>query len=100
MLVRVGDAKTIGGGRIRVFEVSGSKVAVANTGDHLYAFDETCTHEGCSLSTGKLEGTTVTCPCHGSRFDVASGAVVRGPATEPVRTHRAEVLGEDLLVGD
>src|SRR5262249_35609186 len=62
------------------------------------AFDDTCTHRGCSLASGKLDGTTVTCPCHGSQFDVTSGAVVRGPATRPVRSRLVEVKGNDLLV--
>jgi nitrite reductase/ring-hydroxylating ferredoxin subunit len=65
--------------------VSGDrKIAVANVGGELHGFDDTCTHRGCSLAQGTLEGTVVTCPCHGSQFDVTTGAVVRGPATEPV----------------
>ena len=53
----------------------------------LYAFDDLCTHEGCQLSAGKLDGTTLMCPCHGSQFDVASGAVIRGPAKQPLTTY-------------
>lgn len=65
--------------------VSGDrKVAVANVDGTLHAFDDTCTHRGCSLADGTLDGTIVTCPCHGSQFDVTTGAVVRGPAAEPV----------------
>jgi nitrite reductase/ring-hydroxylating ferredoxin subunit len=73
-------------------------VAVANVDGRLLAFDDTCTHRGCSLATGDLDGATVTCPCHGSQFDVASGAVLRGPTETPVRSRRVEVQGEDLLV--
>ena len=40
----------------------------------------------------------MTCPCHGSRFDVTSGAVLRGPARRPVRTHVVSTVGEDVLV--
>jgi nitrite reductase/ring-hydroxylating ferredoxin subunit len=82
---------------MRVFDVGGIKVNVANVAGHLYAFDDTCTHQGCSLARGKLEGTTVTCACHGSRFDVTSGAVLRGPAEESVRSRPMQVEGEDLL---
>jgi nitrite reductase/ring-hydroxylating ferredoxin subunit len=53
---------------------------------------------GCSLGEGKLEGTTVTCPCHGSQFDVTSGAVIRGPAHQPVRSRSVQVEGDDLLI--
>ena len=66
-------------------------------GGHLYAFDDTCTHVGCSLANGELEGTTVTCACHGSQFDVTSGAVLRGPAQRPVRSRAMQVEGDELL---
>ncbi len=79
------------------FDVAGIQVAVANSAGHLYGFDDTCTHAGCSLAMGTLEGTTVTCRCHGSQFDVTSGAVVRGPAREPVRSRVIWVEGDDLL---
>jgi 3-phenylpropionate/trans-cinnamate dioxygenase ferredoxin component len=63
------------------------RVSVARIGDKLYAFSDQCTHEGCQLSAGRLTGTTLMCPCHGSQFDVSSGAVVRGPAKLPLATY-------------
>jgi nitrite reductase/ring-hydroxylating ferredoxin subunit len=98
MLVRIGSSKDVASGAMRVFDVSGTKVTVAGTDGELYAFDDTCTHAGCSLATGELDGTTVTCPCHGSRFDVTSGAVLRGPASRSVRSRAVRVEGDDLLV--
>ena len=98
MRVRVGSSKDVIAGTIRVFDVSGTKVDVTSVGGRLYAFDDTCTHRGCSLAKGKLDGTTVTCPCHGSQFDVTSGAVVRGPAQQPVRSRSVQVDGENLFV--
>ena len=74
--------------------VSGAvKVAIANVGGELHGFDDTCTHRGCSLAQGTLEGNVVTCPCHGSQFDVTTGAVVRGPATEPVAVVQLDPSG-------
>jgi nitrite reductase/ring-hydroxylating ferredoxin subunit len=98
MLVRVGNVEDVATGQIRAFDVAGMKVDVANADGHLYALDDTCTHRGCSLATGQLDRTTVTCPCHGSQFDVRSGAVVRGPATRPVRSRSVQIAGEDLLI--
>jgi nitrite reductase/ring-hydroxylating ferredoxin subunit len=98
MLVRVSDANNLAEGEMRVLEITGSKVSVAASGGRLFAFDDTCTHRGCSLGAGELAGTTVTCPCHGSQFDVTSGAVIRGPAQQPVRSRLVEVDGRDLLV--
>jgi nitrite reductase/ring-hydroxylating ferredoxin subunit len=97
-MVRVNGESNFAEGEIRVFEVAGAKVSVAAAGGRLYAFDDACTHKGCSLGEGKLEGTTVTCPCHGSQFDVTSGAVIRGPAQRPVRSRSVEADGEDLLL--
>jgi nitrite reductase/ring-hydroxylating ferredoxin subunit len=96
-LVRIGKANDVVPGQMRVFDLDGTKVNVASTGGHLYAFDDTCTHTGCSLARGKLDGTTVTCACHGSQFDVTSGAVLRGPAKRPVRSRSVKVEGENLL---
>jgi nitrite reductase/ring-hydroxylating ferredoxin subunit len=98
MLVRVGDAKDVVNNEMRVFDIAGTKVNIASALGQLYAFDDTCTHKGCSLAKGKLDGTTVTYPCHGSQFDVTSGAVLRGPAQQPVRSRLVQVEGEDLLV--
>lgn len=98
MLVRIDNAKDITAGQMRVFDVEGTKVNVARVGGQLHAFDDTCTHEACSLAKGKLDGTTITCPCHGSQFDVTSGAVLRGPAQRPVRSRLVQVEGDALFV--
>ena len=98
MLVRIDNAKDIAAGEMRVFDVEGTKVNVASVGGQIHAFDDTCTHKACSLAKGKLDSTTVTCPCHGSQFDVTSGAVLRGPAQRPVRSRLVQVEGDDLLV--
>jgi 3-phenylpropionate/trans-cinnamate dioxygenase ferredoxin subunit len=98
MRVRIGSSKDIAPGQMRAFDIEGTKVNVANVNGNLYAVDDTCTHMGCSLANGKLNGTTVTCPCHGSQFDVTSGAVIRGPAIRPVRSHAVKIEGEEICV--
>lgn len=98
MLIKVSQAHKFAEGEMRVIDVAGTKVSVAFAGGSLHAFDDTCPHRGCSLASGKLDGTTVTCPCHGSQFDVTSGAVLHGPAQQPVRSRSVQIDGEDLLV--
>lgn len=97
MFVRVGTIRDVPIGGMRAFDVAGVKVTVANANGQLHAFEDTCTHMGCSLANGSLEGTTVTCACHGSQFDVTSGAVLRGPAQRPVRSLPLQVNGDELL---
>jgi nitrite reductase/ring-hydroxylating ferredoxin subunit len=97
--VTVGPAADLSEGEMRAFEVGGRRVTVARVDGSLHAFDDTCAHRRCSLAEGDLEDATVTCPCHGSRFDVATGAVLNPPATEPVRTYPVRVEGDDLQVG-
>jgi nitrite reductase/ring-hydroxylating ferredoxin subunit len=62
------------------------RVAVARVDDRLYAFDDlcTCAASRCPLSGGLLTGTVIMCQCHGSRFDITTGAAITGPATEPL----------------
>lgn len=96
--VKVGDAGEVADGDLASYPVGDRTVAVANVGGTLYAFDDVCTHQQCSLAEGDLDGTTVECPCHGSQFDVTTGAVMNGPATEPVDTFEVREEGSDLQV--
>ncbi len=96
---RLGD---IPAGGVALFDVEGKSIAVANVGGRLFAFDDVCTHRGCSLASGRLDDTSITCPCHGSVFQVTDGSVASGPATEPLRTYEVQVVDDELsiLVGN
>jgi 3-phenylpropionate/trans-cinnamate dioxygenase ferredoxin subunit len=98
-MTTVGKAGDIPEGDMASFQVGGEDVAVANVGGSYHAFGDVCTHAQCLLSEGDLEDTIVTCPCHGSQFDVTSGAVRNGPATEPVLAYRVSVDADDLRIG-
>jgi 3-phenylpropionate/trans-cinnamate dioxygenase ferredoxin subunit len=97
--VRVGMAADIKPGELAVFEVEGARIAVANADGRYFAIDDTCTHEQCSLAAeGTLEGTVVTCGCHGAQFDVTTGAVLAPPAPEPLRVYPLKVDRGALVV--
>ena len=92
--------------KFRVSEVpSGSArlvgdAAVFNVDGTFCATQNNCPHRQGPLSEGKLDGSTVTCPWHGSQFNVCTGAVLRGPAQVPLKTYRVTVEGEIGRVGD
>jgi nitrite reductase/ring-hydroxylating ferredoxin subunit len=78
--------------------VGRDRIAIANVGGTFHAFNNACTHLRCSLAEGELEGTVVTCPCHGCQFDVTTGQVLRGPAQEPVHVYAARVINWAIQV--
>jgi nitrite reductase/ring-hydroxylating ferredoxin subunit len=94
----VGRTEDVPEGEMRQFQVGGEDVAVANVDGAFHAFGDTCTHMQCSLADGDLDGTTVTCACHGSEFDVTSGDVLNGPATEPVSSFEVSAEGGELRI--
>ena len=64
-------------GTMRAVSVAGREILLARVGDKYYAADNLCPHMKGNLSQGKLEGTVITCPLHGSQFDISNGQVVR-----------------------
>ena len=80
------------------FDAGGHEIAVANVDGTFYALSDICTHRRCSLSKGELDGTALECICHGSRFDVSTGDVLRGPAKRSVQVYAVRVQGDALVV--
>lgn len=87
-------------GQMRAYALAGAgPIAVAwLENGALAAFDDTCSHEQCSLSDGDLEGPWVVCYCHNSAFELESGAVVRGPAEDPIRVHETRIVDGELQI--
>jgi nitrite reductase/ring-hydroxylating ferredoxin subunit len=76
------------------------RISIARVDDRLYAFDDlcTCSDQPCPLSGGLLTGTTIICQCHGSRFDISSGAVVSGPATNALNVYEVQEFEHGIEV--
>jgi nitrite reductase/ring-hydroxylating ferredoxin subunit len=96
--IQVGLAKDVPSGAMKGFKAEGKGIVVSNIGGKFFAIGDRCTHRRCSLSKGKMEGELVTCPCHGSRFNLKTGAVVKGPATEPEPVYPVTVEGDGIWV--
>jgi 3-phenylpropionate/trans-cinnamate dioxygenase ferredoxin subunit len=73
-------------------DIDGTAVAVVRTEDGgVYAVHDECSHASVPLSEGEIEGCTLECWLHGSRFDLRTGAPTGLPATEPVPVYPVEV---------
>jgi len=77
------DASLLPEGRPTRVVVDETPVLLLREGERFYAIHDRCSHRGCSLSDGSVEGDEIVCACHGSRFDRRDGSVRSGPATAP-----------------
>lgn len=97
--VTVAKTEDVPEGSATAFPVAGQEVAVARAGGRLFAFGDICTHRHCNLAMGgEIEGTTITCECHGSIFEMSDGSVLEGPATEPIATFEVHEEGGQIGV--
>ena len=76
-LIEIGKTDDLVDGSMKTVTIKGHEILLARVGDSYYAADNRCPHMGGKLSQGKLDGTIVTCPRHGSQFDLSNGHVVR-----------------------
>ncbi len=96
--LNVATRADLASGDMASFDVGGVQIALAKVDGDVYAFGDLCTHRQCSLADGDLDGTTVTCICHGSEFDVRTGQVLAPPAEEPVSSYNVRIIGDDVQV--
>ena len=85
-------------GGSKLVYVGGEQVALFNTGGSYYAVANRCSHANGPLVDGALDGATVTCPLHDSRFDLATGQPLCGPAARPIKTYEVRTEDGAILV--
>lgn len=83
----------VGGGV--VFASKGVVITQPEAGQ-FKGFEPICTHQGCPVSN--VDGGTINCTCHGSRFSITDGSVKRGPATRPLASKNLKVTGEQITL--
>jgi 3-phenylpropionate/trans-cinnamate dioxygenase ferredoxin component len=87
--------------RVELDAADGSLVEVAMVRDEdgeMHAISDICSHGQVSLSDGEVEGRTVECWLHGSRFDLDTGKPLSPPAVRPVPVYPVTIDGERVLV--
>ena len=111
--IEAGKTGEFQNGTMKVVMVEEKEILIAKVADKYYAADNLCTHMGGKLSLGKLEGTVVTCPRHGSQFNLEDGRVVRwlegdgllsriGKAIKsprPLATYNVKVEDDRIYIG-
>lgn len=94
----VGRLADIRPGQMLYADVDGLPVALANVDGTIYAFGDSCRHQGGSLACGFLREDVVTCPEHGWAYNVRTGKSVIPPVGLRVPTYEIEVDGDDIAV--
>jgi nitrite reductase/ring-hydroxylating ferredoxin subunit len=90
VLAKTGDIP-VGGGVI----IGDSQTVVTQpTAGTFKAFTSVCTHQQCQVAN--VEGGTINCTCHGSKFDISDGSVVRAPASQPLAAKPIKVSGDSI----
>ncbi|WP_392966220.1 Rieske (2Fe-2S) protein [Streptomyces sp. LN245] len=98
----VARADAISDGSVVPFYLSDVKlrISIARVGGDLYAFDDlcTCAEDPCPLSGGLLTDTVIMCQCHGSEFDIATGAVKNGRPYRRLKVYPLMVVDGDVRI--
>ena len=74
-----------------------TQIVLTRTGNRIAAFSAVCTHEACLVN--KVQNGLISCPCHGSTFDAATGAVRDGPASSPLPAVAVHIVGNSVVPG-
>ncbi|HEY0358892.1 MAG TPA: non-heme iron oxygenase ferredoxin subunit [Mycobacteriales bacterium] len=96
--IRVASVDEVPEGATKAVEIGDTPVAVVHTCGEWFAVMDVCSHANVALSEGEVEGCTLECWLHGSRFDLRTGKPSGPPATEPVPVYAVRVDGDDLYV--
>lgn len=83
----------------RVADAADNVAVLVRRGERVYALADSCTHLGCSLAKGRLQGASIVCACHGSRFALDDGRVLGGPATFPQPRYETRIKDGTIYLG-
>ena len=99
--ILAGKTSDIPSGKMVIVSTDGKDILVTNVDGNYYAMDDTCTHAGASLSEGSLDGSTVTCPWHGSTWDCKTGKMIAfGVQLKDLSSYKVMVESDNVFVED
>ena len=99
--ILVGKTSDIPSGKMIMVSTDGKDILVTNVDGNYCAMDDTCTHAGASLSEGSLDGSTLTCPWHGSTWDCKTGKLIAfGAQLKDLSSYKVTVESDNVFVED
>lgn len=99
-LVSAGREEDFEPGKMKVVKVDGENVAVTKIeGEGYFAFSDECTHSLHPMHFGYIKGKEAVCIYHWAVFDATTGAVLQGPAYDPLQTYEVHVENGEVFVG-
>jgi nitrite reductase/ring-hydroxylating ferredoxin subunit len=97
--VPVGKVSDILEGKMTHVTAGGKDVLLANVKGKYYATSNTCTHQGAELHEGRLNDKELTCPWHGSKWDITTGNLIRFPQKlQPLGSYKVSVEDDSIYV--
>ena len=85
-------------GESKLVDLDGTPVCLVRTEGEVHAVSDICSHADVSLADGEVDGLTIECWLHGSRFDLVTGHPTGLPATRPIPVYPVKIEGEDIYV--
>jgi nitrite reductase/ring-hydroxylating ferredoxin subunit len=102
---KVADTSEIPAGKMKTVKLKNEEILIMNVNNTFYAISNPCTHKGGDLSKGSLDGKILTCPLHGSKFDITTGKNIQGPKVmmfrgnaKDLKKYELQIKGTDILV--
>ncbi len=97
-IIAVASLASLTPGRLVYADVDGLPIALVNVDGVIYAFSDTCRHEGGSLSAGILINDTITCPWHGWTYSIRTGKALVPPVGIRIPTYPVSIVGDQVYV--
>jgi NAD(P)H-dependent nitrite reductase small subunit len=95
--IEVATTEGIPTGHGKLIETDGVSIALFKVGDKIYAIDNVCPHKGGALAEGSFKECVVTCPWHGWKFDVTTGAMSMNPSIK-VKIYPVKLQGSTISI--
>lgn len=95
---RVLKASDVPPGTKTVVDIGGKCVLICHAEERFYAISNVCSHNEQPLQRGRLSRTSISCPFHGARFDLATGKALNLPAVKPISTFELRIVDDWIEV--